>query len=384
MLKKTSLTIYEKCENVMLTKSVGQIGYQLYKQLNFDSTILTYKNESEYSYLKNEVKGLKIKFIPKIKIGSLSLSVCYYLIKNAKSIDLLYLLHHRDKNYVYAFIYKFLNKNGKIVFSSDIDIDTLKKQNHFFKYNSLKYLKRKFLFNLVNKKIDIYFVKTKEVFDYYIKNKLPSYEKLFLLRNGIDIEFINKKTKVQKYENKKNNFLTVGRIGAKEKNHQMILKALSNIDLKDWKFYFIGPIEEKFRIEINTFFKKFPDKKNNIIFTGPIYDKVTLYKYYNESKIFCLTSNIEGFPVVFPEAAYFGNFIITTDIGGSKDISNNKKLGKVIKKEDINLFSEYIQKIISNDESINLEKNYYQIQKYANNNFSWEKNVKDLYIRVYK
>lgn len=68
---------------------------------------------------------------------------------------------------------------------------------------------------------------------------------------------------------------------------------------------------------------------NIVILVGNIENKNLLYDYYNRAKVFLLTSRLEGFAIVYPEALKFGNYIITTDVGGAKDITNNGQIGIV-------------------------------------------------------
>ena len=129
---KNFVTIFEKTENVHLNKDVGQIPYQMYKNFNWNSSILTYKNQEEYLALNNEVKGLNLIFLPKLKLGRYSLSVILYLIKNAKTIDVLHTFHHKEKSYLYLILYKLINPKGFAYLKSDIGIKGLKEDNGFF------------------------------------------------------------------------------------------------------------------------------------------------------------------------------------------------------------------------------------------------------------
>lgn len=53
----------------------------------------------------------------------------------------------------------------------------------------------------------------------------------------------------------------------------MLLEALKIVDLQDWKFYLIGPMEANLKADIEKFYYHFPEKRNQVILTGPIYDK---------------------------------------------------------------------------------------------------------------
>ena len=151
---KTFVTIFEKCENIHLIKDVGQIPYFMHKIFQYDSIILTVKNDKYYPYLESEVKGLKLKFIPKIKLGRVSLSVIWYLIKYSKGIDVLHLFHHREPSYVYSIIYKFMNPKGHLYLKSDKGYRGLLKNDGLFANKKLRHKIRSKLFDISIKYID--------------------------------------------------------------------------------------------------------------------------------------------------------------------------------------------------------------------------------------
>src|SRR5438552_6640055 len=85
---KTFITIFPICENVHLTKDLGQIPYFMHKVYGYDSKIVCYKNSESYDNLEGEAKGLKIDFIKNTgRISFLEKEVLKYIYKNAKKID---------------------------------------------------------------------------------------------------------------------------------------------------------------------------------------------------------------------------------------------------------------------------------------------------------
>ena len=158
---KNFVTIFEKTENIHLIKDVGQIPYIMHKTFGYDATIVTVKNEKTYDYLEDEVKGLKMRFIPKIKFGSVSLSVVFYLLFHAKKIDVLHLFHHRERTYVYFLVYKLLNPSGVAYLKSDMGYKGLLNHNGLLPKGRLKYKLRSWLFYKVIDKIDIISIETK-------------------------------------------------------------------------------------------------------------------------------------------------------------------------------------------------------------------------------
>ena len=152
---------------------------------------------------------------------------------------------------------------------------------------------------------------------------------------------------------------------------ELLLKILAKVDLKDWKFYLIGPIENNFQSSINHFYRQNPSKKESVIFTGSIYDKKELFEYYNKSRVFVLTSRHEGFAFALVEAAYMKNYIVSTNVGGAEDVLDYTN-GVLIDPMDENishLFTMELEKIIDNWEYM-VDNNI--VSKKGEGELTWE------------
>ena len=66
-----------------------------------------------------------------------------------------------------------------------------------------------------------------------------------------------------------------------------------------------------------------------VIILGPIYNKHLLEQEYRQAKMFCLTSTVECYAHVFAEAAKNGCYIISTNVDGASDITQNQRFGKI-------------------------------------------------------
>ncbi len=93
------------------------------KFFNYNSNILTYNND-DYSYLDNELNGdyLNLIYLEK-KFNTETRDVIYYLLKNSRSIDVLqsFNLHDTFGLFSFFFIYKLLNRKGKVYVKLDAD-----------------------------------------------------------------------------------------------------------------------------------------------------------------------------------------------------------------------------------------------------------------------
>lgn len=349
------VTIFPQTENVHLLKDVGMIPFVLHEKFRYDSIITTYDN-SKYSYLSNEVKNLKINFLRKYTNNEV-VDVCIYILKNAKQIDILHLFHLRKKIIIWIFIYKLLNRNGKVYLKLDCGRSF---KNSNFDLRGLKNMFRKSII----KKCTLISAETKEAYD-YINEHWPI--KVELIPNGFKKDVLRK----IKPEEKENYIITVGRIGSKEKANEVLMEAFANVHCKipGWKLKLVGPIEESFKPYIESYFKEHKDLKDKVIFTGAIYDKEKLDYEYRKAKIFCLTSPKEGFPLVFLEAIKNGCYIVSSDVSSVADVTNNFKYGDIFDVGNIEQLSNLLIKKCKYD--ITTYSLFAEIQKFAYDKFDW-------------
>jgi len=368
--KKSFATIFTDTENFHLVKDVGQIPYFMHKTGAYEAELVTFRNNPEYPYLENEVRGLKIAFIANTgRFLYAEKGVLNFLRSSSKKIDVLHLFHFKKDNIPYLLLYKTLNPKGKVYVKLDMDIVFFKDYNRFFysRYRVKNYL-LKTLTNLHFKLVDLFSVETDEAREYLLKIYPELEQKLICIPNGIDDLYIHDNIKIKSFEEKENIMITVGRIGTVQKNTELFLESLRLADLKDWKVYILGPLEETFKPVIQHYFDVNPHLKDKVIFTGNITNRNELLEWYNRSKIFCMTSRFEGFPISFAEALYFGNYIISTPVSSASFVTDHGRLG-IMAEADPASFAEAIETALSGS-SLNKDR-YQQIRTYADKQITW-------------
>lgn len=350
MESKNLTLVFAHFEKEHLGKDVFLVPYYLGKELSYEVTIVYQKTKTNNLFINNNYKGVKLRSLINIfklkKLQNISffLSSLLYVIKNGKKIDLLMTFHFRFTSAILCILYKMINPNGRFYLKVDGGEDILDvKNNSSFIKNQI--------YNKLLKKCDYISVETHLSFKLWNEN-LNISEKIFLVENGFDEEELMKLSlNVIPFSEKENKIITVGRLGTFQKNTVMFLKAIEKISIfKNWKFYFIGPIEENFQKEIELFYHKNPSLKNKVIFTGPILEKKILWEYYNKAKVFVLTSIWEGYAIVFSEAYRFNNYIISTDVGGAKEtIEKNENFGKLVGQNNDEDLKSVLEQIINDN-----------------------------------
>ncbi|MEA4827093.1 MAG: glycosyltransferase family 4 protein [Clostridium sp.] len=360
--------LYPNTKNVNLVKEMGMIPYKLYKLYGYDSKIACY-NLDEYTYLNDEVKGLKIDFVDR-KFNRYSIDGLRYLNKEAKNIDILQIFHVTLYSLLYAYRYKMLNPKGKIYLKLDCSHKLIDK---IMSLNRIQYKLLRQYFN----KVDLVSVEQKALLNKLKEILSDQKDKIINIPNGVDFKYLERKNIFYDYKIKENIILNVARVGTEEKNTEMLLEAFKNIkNIKDlgWKMVIIGPIEKHFEKYINKYFRDNPDMKNLIEFKGPMEDREELFKYYQKTKIFSLTSRFESFGIAFIEAAALGNVIVSTDVGIASELIDNDN-GAVVKVGDTKALTKKFEEFITSEKLRDYSLKTYQICK---ENFDWDKIISNL------
>ncbi len=140
-------------------------------------------------------------------------------------------------------------------------------------------------------------------------------KKICILTNPLDVNLYNKK---DFYSKKENIILTVGRLDT-NKNQELLIRAFAKLNISNWRLLIIGDGVMKNSLKELCKKLKIDDR---VDFLGNI---PNVWKFYNLSKIFVLTSRSEGFPNVLLEAAMFGIPIVSSNCksGPSEVVKNS-------------------------------------------------------------
>lgn len=340
--------IFNHFERVHLGKDIYLLPYY-WKEECGDEVEIVYPSTPMNKDFPSSIRGVKLFALK--SLGNATSYFLYrewnfiiYLLKNARSIDILFRFHYTLMTAIMTLLYKLLNKRGKVYVKLDGYIDALfLTKNCTFK-NRIK----KFILLQSLEKVDLLTCETSVYYKKLMNNDFLSdsfKRKLRILENGFDEDELIS-MRIKETDAKENVMITVGRLGTYEKNTEMLLNALAEVDLKDWKFYLIGPVEESFKSSINDFFQQYPEKKTSVIFVDAIYDKKRLWNFYNRSKVFILTSRYESYALVLNEALRFKNYIISTKVGAAEDLIKDK-YGFFVEQDNSDMLVSKLESVIA-------------------------------------
>lgn len=355
-----------------LKKDVFLVPY--YLGLNSGAkVIILYPSLPNNQNLPNIYRGVELKPIryrKNLRLFPFWKHINFYLqfIKEVSNTDLLIRFHLSLHTELFTILYKVLKPNGKVYVKLDTNAETV---NSLYVYRNvnLKSLVHKAVIQYFIKKVDIFSCETKESYSRFLESNNPHLsfgERLLIIPNGFD-ELVLKEMNLglTDFSQKENVIITVGRLGSEEKNTELLLRALGNVDLGSWKVIFIGSIDDALIPKIEEFYKQNDVVKDRVVFTGPIYDTNELFGFYNRSKVFVLTSNWEGYPIVFPEAMWFNNYLLSTPVAAAFDIIEEKINGMIFPFNDDETLSSILNKIVSGQ--INVHTDWHQ----SNPKLSW-------------
>ena len=276
------------------------------------------------------------------------------IVKNSSQIDVLVTFHFSWMIIFLTFVLKALNPKAKVWVLGDLNLDIAERlrDNEFVFSEGISRPFKKRIINTFFKRLDIFSLETSK----YISMFRPVFERkgwkcLTYFPCGWDEDnpYSSKECK------KENVILSCARFGTYQKNTEMLLEGLAKVDLKEWKVYLVGPVtsdfslneNKNFELYIDEYYQRFPQLRECVIFTGPIFDTKLLFSYFQKAKIFVMTSRYEGFANVFSQARWNQCFIVSTDVGGAQDMSENWKYGRAVRQDDSKSLSENLQFIIN-------------------------------------
>ena len=345
---------------------IGGVEKNLYKVINF----FAHKNLD--LYLITLSKNLGNKLNKKVKIINFNLfgdfNYPYFL-----KVIFCYL------NYFLNF--QFRNNNIFVSFQSNLYFILLAKLTgnkivarsnaapNYYISNSLKKKIFKIIFSFADK-IIVNSNEFQKIFQKTFKIK-----PVVIYNPSVNEKLLKKYARKKGKKNKIVNFINVGRL-THQKNHILLIKALSQIKNSNYKLIIVGSGKE----EINL--KKYI-KKNKLNKRVKIISNITnANKYYIKSDVFILTSRFEGLPNVLIEAQLNKNFIISSDCpSGPKEILLNGKAGYLFKNENIKDLKKKINNYLINRNKKEILK---KIQYGFNNlnRFNDNKNLQKYYNEI--
>ena len=237
--KKNITLLWRKLNSLEFGKDVVLVPYYLGQALGYQVEICCgYSEEIATQISKRQKKDLHFVRRP-LGYKPLQRIPIYvkYLWQNASRINLLMCFHWRLETFVNILLYKILNRDGLIYVKLDTESG---KEWDLSRCSFIGRTIRKIIYNSCLSKVNVISCETSQPYNSLCHNKYfgdQLRKKLVLMPNAFDEAHLNiLRIKERMYDEKENLMITVGRLGTSQKNTEMLLKALEDVDLKEWKF----------------------------------------------------------------------------------------------------------------------------------------------------
>ncbi len=361
---------YRRWNNVELMKDKGLVGYTLAKEIGAKPIIFFCDEEESYDYA-DELIGLEL--IKTDKATGMKRPYYNFLQQNYEKMDIVMLNGIYFETLDFLDEYRKLRPDGKVFCGLDMSFIWLNRMEWHHP-----------VVQKCASQCDWIATSCRQVRDGLNRHKDVNFC-CHYFPNG----FYNPKNLpiVADVNQKENIILTVGRIGTPEKNNEELLEAFALIahQIPTWSVRLVGNVAPKFQSYIDTYFSKYPELLDRVIFTGGIYDKAALYKEYAKAKIFAITSPKEGgTPNVYAEALFHGCMFATSTIDAADDITNYGKLGITYTLGNPEELAEALLTLTEKSSPQLLEAHILEATAYAKKYYDWERNAKKLSFALLK
>ncbi|EKO3878691.1 glycosyltransferase family 4 protein [Vibrio metschnikovii] len=338
-----------------ISKSFVNIPKEISKlDINVEAKI-GYFGPKKFCERDSQLVCLGSGFIYKYKLIRVLKVICDFLFNR---VDIIMLLHISRETVLLALVYKIFFPRKKIYLKLDIDTT-------FFDYSPSNIAL--FCIERLLKSCSIISYESRLIEDKLRNSTLfsSSINKLIYLPNCMPRmeQVIPEPSKKEKI------IITVGRLGTFQKNTEIVIEALNGLDLNGWRFIFIGSATESVKAKINEL-----EKTNTAVeYVGEVISREEMIEWYKKSSVFLLSSRYEGFATVLVEAAAYGNFIISTNVNGARDVTRNFDFGALVNSS--NEIKDTLSDIVSG--RMDIDERSRSMQRFVIERFNWPAAIVD-------
>ena len=340
------LSIFPGLEEIHLNKDVALLPKGVAQCEGVEEVVLVTDTKKKFA----ELKGIKIIS---------GVNVAFFLLCNGMRFDVLHLFHLKWATFFYAILFRIINPHAKIYIKLDADFHI--KRQVSSRINRLRKPRVPDLIYAITNKFS---VETSEIYDHLLALGWSG-KKLFLLPNGLDAEVFEYAESQSNKIARTKTILTVGRLGAYQKNTESLIKAygLLPLDIRNnWNLCLVGSVEPDAKEPLEQLAEEACKTGGEIKFVGLVSNREDLYKAYKRAMIFAFPSRWESSGLSLLEAYALGAYLVATPVGVAPDLITSESIGLLAEFDDDD-FAKKLQKAINNVltfDDVNREVKVYQ------------------------
>lgn len=365
-MKRLLMIFFEDSTVAHLTKEMCSYPYYLGKNHGWICTYAYFgqeriQNNAFEEYCALEYLGNPVDYAAKKQLAAT------YLTAHAQDCDILMFSNYGGASYSLARMAKRLNPAIRVYSKLDMNEDGF---SHFYDGTLLRKLK------VIpeywkSAAIDLFTVENRSFYN-VLKNMRLFRGRIEYLPNPVSLFGVDL-AQIKAPQQRENIILTVGRPGIPVKNTELFVEAVQKVNrvlFSDWKFCIVGEPTPQFRTYVERLCQQDTWVKERLVQYGRVNDRQTLYELYAKSKIMCMTSRSEGFPISAVEAIFFGAYLVLTDFGSAvHDLTQDGCYGTIVPQEDAVELAAAWETAAHRDDLPELSR---QIQTFARQKFSYD------------
>lgn len=381
---KSFTTIFPYYRDHHFYKDPGQVPFRISVE-GFDAMIVRFRSDDLLPVTERHVRVSQISPLIGHRTGNLSL--LFWLLRNSRRTDILNLFHFSWQSLLTSWLYKFFNRNGFVWLKMDNchasgryeweDIlDRVRRKRSLSARCREKLMRSCFV-----RSVDLWSVEDEESRIYYEKSYEAFRGRIITIFNGHCADILNY-TDRKPFKEKEKIIVSAGRLGTHQKATEVLLEAFRDIaHLTDYDLHLAGTMEPGFARWNESFLNANPDLRQRIVYHGAL-DTRNLYSLYDRSRVLCMPSRFEGLALVFCEAMYFGNAVVTTGFVSVAGIIRDEAAGSVAERSDHEAVAESLLSLLR-DPAVT-ESSGNNARTFAEKHFSWPVIIKGLTIELEK
>lgn len=382
---QTFCTVFPAYKDFHFYKDPGQIPFR-FSRRGYNSLVVTLADDADLKASRSNLSIITIKntFLSR----KFNLGIVRFLLVKGRQINILNLFHFSWQSLLFATLYKKINPRGFVYLKMDSS-----RYSGVYEWErnfggspdpvsgsvSVRSLKERIKNWLIRK----YFTGNVDLWSVEDDYTNHVYQDQFSFLRGRLITVYNGHTAdlpgaedVRQFNDKEDIIITVGRLGAYQKGTELLLEAFRDIaGTNNFELHLAGPAEPGFEDTMNIYFENNPMLRNRVFLHGNL-ERDELFRLYNRSRIMCMPSRFEGMALVFPEAMYYRNAVLTTPYVSPAGIIQEFRLGLVTGSAEPSRLADNLMMLIR-DRSL-MREMADNAHDFALKNFNWDNIVREL------
>lgn len=335
-------------EPSLLHKDPGQLPLHLGRELGWTSEFVHWKDHDFQPDLppayERWVKNVSVSVSP--SRARHTLGFLDYVRRRAKQIDVLLAYHLTSESLFTLSTYKALNPRGVSVLKLDMDHRALVGFEPTPALSKRGVLMRLF----AHAPLDLTLIESESMHAHLEPHLRRMGHRLRLFPNGVDDLPLTSPGAL--LEEKQNVVLTVGRLGAEQKNTELIVDAIERLpqaELGDWQFWFVGSRTPAFDARLAQLRSRRPDLAPRLVVRDFVSSREELAGLYRKARVFCLSSRWESFGIVLAEAAAHGCYLVSTRVGAAPELTGHGVHGQLVNEGDLSQLAAALRRVMTNE-----------------------------------